>query len=848
MGINANKSVAVRLSLNSTQFLSGINTSQKSMRRFANNVKTMATGIVTSLGLIGGYVGKQLIDEFVSFEFEMAKVKATTGATGKEFDKLLDSAQLLGRTTQFTAQDVADLQFRLSKLGFKTDDINNMTSSMLDLSLALGEDLGQTTTTVAQTMRIFGIESSKVNTITDQLAGAFTNSGLNLESFGEALKYVGPVAASSGSTLNDMTAYLGVLANNGIEASIAGTSLRKMFSNAAKTGRNLNDMLTQINESTNKNKTAFELFGRTAMSSAVILAKSGWEVGRLGAIMETSAGKTEAMRKIMDSTARGALKRLTSAFSGLSITAGSGLMNALKPAILWLTELANTIDVRIISAIMAFIGILVGGAGLILVLGSVIKAVTLLGKGFGLLTGIVWKSVKSIALAMKSMIVSMGPVGWAITAIVVAIAAIGTALANNSETVKKWVLDFINGFINLYNESTAFRVSVELIIFAFKMLWINAKTTFNNIIDGFGAVGEAIWLALQGKFGEAKDSLVDGWNDIVSNAEEAAIEIAQAYKDGIDAVENNQMELWVMEDLDNAIDTVKRKGKELVGAVKNYVKGGIEGILSNFSSGTAIGPDWAEVLYGGQVDQGGDGISQADNERLLNSTPLGFEMPKENKLFSTENQILVGDWLKTWGTAVQAVQDLFGSMFESINQGYEDQLVQIGRVADAQVEAVSNEHISEADKAKKVKKIREKQAKDEADIKLKQWKANKMASLSNIAISGAMAIAKAFAQTGIGGFVSGPLVAAAVGAQLAVAASQKPPKFADGGIVSGRTLAEVGEYSGVKSNPEVIAPLDKLKNLMGGSAQVIYITGEFRQSGTDLVAVIDETQQRQNRY
>ena len=49
------------------------------------------------------------------------------------------------------------------------------------------------------------------------------------------------------------------------------------------------------------------------------------------------------------------------------------------------------------------------------------------------------------------------------------------------------------------------------------------------------------------------------------------------------------------------------------------------------------------------------------------------------------------------------------------------------------------------------------------------------------------------------------------------------PKFADGGIVSGKTLAMVGEYAGASSNPEVIAPLDKLKSLIGqneGSGQI----------------------------
>lgn len=46
------------------------------------------------------------------------------------------------------------------------------------------------------------------------------------------------------------------------------------------------------------------------------------------------------------------------------------------------------------------------------------------------------------------------------------------------------------------------------------------------------------------------------------------------------------------------------------------------------------------------------------------------------------------------------------------------------------------------------------------------------------------------------------------------------PMLADGGIAYGRTLAEIGEYSGARANPEVIAPLDKLKQLIGPTGNV----------------------------
>lgn len=64
------------------------------------------------------------------------------------------------------------------------------------------------------------------------------------------------------------------------------------------------------------------------------------------------------------------------------------------------------------------------------------------------------------------------------------------------------------------------------------------------------------------------------------------------------------------------------------------------------------------------------------------------------------------------------------------------------------------------------------------------------------------------------GLASGQIAAM----QSLITAASNVPQFANGGIVSGRTLAEVGEYPGASSNPEVIAPLSKLKDMIGGGS------------------------------
>ena len=71
---------------------------------------------------------------------------------------------------------------------------------------------------------------------------------------------------------------------------------------------------------------------------------------------------------------------------------------------------------------------------------------------------------------------------------------------------------------------------------------------------------------------------------------------------------------------------------------------------------------------------------------------------------------------------------------------------------------------------------------------------------------------KVVAWSGIGAIIAGGALVAATAA--AKAALNKVTAFANGGIVSGPTLALVGEYAGASSNPEVIAPLNKLKSMI----------------------------------
>lgn len=118
--------------------------------------------------------------------------------------------------------------------------------------------------------------------------------------------------------------------------------------------------------------------------------------------------------------------------------------------------------------------------------------------------------------------------------------------------------------------------------------------------------------------------------------------------------------------------------------------------------------------------------------------------------------------------------------------------------------------------------------------------ANKAEATTNVA----GAAAKTFNAHAAIPWVGIAAAAALTGVMIATMASL--PKFAEGGIAYGPTLGLFGEYAGASHNPEVVAPLDRLRSLIapqessGGAVR-------FRIEGRDLVGVLQKTQRHNGR-
>ena len=316
--------------------------SQRNVGNYGGAIKGM--GVQLGAAILAFKTLERVIGTFVDFEFQIKQVGVISGATATELAMLEKSAKDLGSSTAFTAGEVAGLQKELAKLGFDPTEIENMTSSVLDLAFAFGDDLGTTATAVGSTLRQFNLDSSEATRVTDVMATAFANSSLDLAKFETAMAKSAPVAQALGFTLEDTTAILGTLTNAGLDASTAGTSLKNIFLKLAdptgdlakSLGRNItsvDELVPAMNELVASGIDVAGMLDITDKRSVTAFASmlSGSEsITEMSEKLQNAQGTTKRFADVMRDSLKGQIDEVKSSAEGFALELTDNLQPVLS--------------------------------------------------------------------------------------------------------------------------------------------------------------------------------------------------------------------------------------------------------------------------------------------------------------------------------------------------------------------------------------------------------------------------------------------------------------------------------------------------------------------------------------
>ena len=379
----------------------------------------------------------------------------------------------------------------------------------------------------------------------------------------------------------------------------------------------------------------------------------------------------------------------------------------------------------------------------------------------------------------------LSPVGLAIAAI----AAIAAAIFYFWDDVKQPLANVINTFISLYNENEGIRVAIAVLKMTFIASFKIMKRAVMTVVDSFALLFKAVKTAFTDGFSAAGDVLMQGINDMKDDIVETGAEVYEDYKGAIDdAKKRDPIELVTTEDLD--------RGKAYVESLLDF--------SSTFAGGSRVTGETATAESGG-----GEEMQQMQARGIQTNVAEPMLMVAENTQqattalsdFNTEVAtsidlggdiagafVGIGEGIAQMAMGTMTMKGFLGSMLERLG----DLLKQIGSGFIA------------------------------AAVAAKQFYANLIANP-------VAAIAAGVALVAAGAIVS------MLGGRLA----EQPPQMADGGVVFGRTMVEVGEYSNANINPEVIAPLDKLQSMIGGGQNNVTVHGKI--SGKDILLSMDRS-------
>lgn len=350
----------------------------------------------------------------IDFDDTMRKVKATSGATGDEFNQLRTKALQMGRDTKFTASESAEAMNYMALAGWDTKDMLKGVGGVMDLAAASGEDLASVSDIVTDNLTAFGMKAKDSTHFADVLAQTSSKANTDVRGLGDAFKYAAPVAGALGYTVEDTSIAIGLMSNAGIKGEKAGTALRTMFTNLSKPTKAMKDEMDKLGISiTDSNgemlpmrdvldqlrgkmgglskdqqaAAASTIFGKEAMSGALaVINASDEDYKKLTKSIDGSKGASKRMAKEMEGGIGGAMRKMKSAIESLAISLGDALAPMLYKAAKWITSLANKFSnlPTGVQKTIAVVGLLAAAIGPLLMVFGVMAstigtAITVLG-------------------------------------------------------------------------------------------------------------------------------------------------------------------------------------------------------------------------------------------------------------------------------------------------------------------------------------------------------------------------------------------------------------------------------------------------------------------------------------
>ena len=806
------RSINVRVGANLTPLQRSLKIAQRDLRRFGSNMKSIGGSISRNFSLPFALAGGAGIKMATDLSSSFAKMQNLVGITGQTLQDFKSGVLEVSKATGQSQVALADALFVITSAGIRgaeAIDVLTMAAKASEIGLGETKEVARGLTGVLQAYAKDGMTAAQA---TDILTAIVREGNLEAADLAPTLGRVVGIAAQLGISFEELGANIATFTRLGVPTEEAVVGLRGVMTTFLKPTTEAVEVLAQYGYTAEGLRKKLGREGLQSVLAELLTAFKGNDdalasvfgnVRALSNVLGTAGAQGEAYADILKNIENSA-GIVDQGFKNVSDTAEKQFQRALN-------ELMNA-------------GIALGNALLPLAV-KLAGFVTKLVNGFTSLDS----NTKSIIVTLGLLVAASGPIATAIGVIATALAAVvspvGLVIAGVAgviaailyfkESASKIIAGVGNAFIWLYNKIVGFGNSVRKIFaYTFTEFIPNVfKTLLKVVTDTFGTIGRAISLALSGQFEAAGGVIVGQFEqmkgDLSELGSDAGADYADAWAAGFSSVEQEYIDPKAIE---QGIQQVKDFAVQAAGTIKNYLGiGGVSAVAAGGggAEGGAFAP-LAESAKEAKVEinflsENFEEFTDAQMQGLEDTVPL---LRDYSQMWEQMAEVIKGALLNTIGGAIQRfgemlvtgkfdvkgfammVLETFASMAEQLGMI----AISTGIAVEAIVEALTKLH-------------------------------------------GPVAIAAGVALLALSG--------AARGAVSKLANGSETPKLAKGGLAFGPSLAMVGDNRNATVDPEVIAPLSKLREYMGGPQNVV-VTG--RLQGQDILLSSEKANRTRTRY
>lgn len=777
---------------------------------------------------------KSLSGSGVGFEQSMANLSATTGIAGKDLEELSRVARETGIASGVGATGAAEAfallasQTKGSKVGM--EELKTLQRETITLAQAGGLSMADAATAMTDTINQFGLGADDANRVINVMAAASMQGSAGISDLSQSFKVVGSVAAGAGVSMEQTAGALEVLSQANIKGADAGAALRdimgklqtEMGIDLGETG--LSSALEMLKPQLNDVGLLSKTFGdQNVQTAQFLIANAGAVDAMTTAITGTNVAQEQAV--ICTSTTAEQMKQMQAAVDDVQIT----LFNATGGVTAYVAAMGDS-AVMIAQMMPLFSG-----------LQSVLSILTLTN---------IRVAATTIASSIAQKAAAAGT--WLMTAAQGALNAVMNL--NPIALIVTGIAALVVGLIAAYNNCEGFRQVVDKAWEGIKrfaaIIWDHLVKAFSS----FAAILTSVWDKLKALFGietetevatenmaQATDQLAESQGNALVPMSEFTNSLGKQGKQlntNLDTIGGMEQKIAALRAAQKEASTEQaialEKDIRLLEKKKYAMENAVQMGATEKSEMKRIEPPQNKGIDLKATSMTGPPRGNEGNF-ILDPVPVkdmaAATTEAQSKIVSFNESIwgsnsLIGNWADNATSGITRITTLFkeyGTMLK------DDTLTSVQKVSGS-MQAMGALMGAMGGIV------------DGAAGSWLSWGANILAMVAaaipqlltlfgiqcSLAVAGSATLLPPFNLIAIGATVAG--IAAAI------ASIPQPKAFAAGGIVYGNTFAQVGEYPGAANNPEVIAPLSKLKQLIepGGSGGGVY---EFRLRGRDFVAV-----------